>query len=376
MFIGLRVSSFHLTQVSQTKRKQLPTVTGQPYCCTVPAKFDYGDRSPETLIAKLKISEFAKDILIKLIDEFGPDWHQKLYDVQDQSDLKWEIDPDLIDLKNGMAKENLSTEQQLVINTALKNSLRPFMRYEYFLDSIEELLSDKSSDEEDEEWIQKFDSSLLLKEWRNERISYWESIKGFGGKEARNQTYLDLEKIDLGGKSCTCHTCGVFFYDNIPDLFHHAGVKELYCSVSCESKASFECIVCGEEYVVGHPHASLFDTLRILRLQSICSHECLPIYKTEKLLQSRYVSGARRRALKYGVDFDETINRESVFKSELGKCYLCQIETHLEHISEGYEPRLATVDHVMPISKGGPHTWGNVRNCCLKCNITKHDRIY
>ena len=348
----------------------------------MPAKFDYGDRSPEKLISKLEIPDFAKEILIKLMDEFGPDWHQQLYDVQNQDDLEWVIDPDLINLNSGIAKENLSTEQQLVINTALKNSLRPFMGYEFFLDSIEEMLSDQSYDEVDEgqevdeDSIQKLDSSFLLKEWRDERISYWEIIKGLGGKEARNQTYLDLEKIDLGGKSCTCHTCGVFFYDNIPDLFHHAGVKELYCSVSCESNASFECIVCGEEYVVGHPHTSLFNTLRLLRLQSICSPECLPIYKTEKLLESRYVSGARRRALKYGVDFDETINRESVFKSELGKCYLCQIETHLEHISEGYEPNLATVDHVMPISKGGPHTWGNVRNCCLKCNITKHDRVY
>ena len=35
-----------------------------------------------------------------------------------------------------------------------------------------------------------------------------------------------------------------------------------------------------------------------------------------------------------------------------------------------------TVDHIIPFSKGGSHTWDNVRNCCLKCNITKHDRIY
>ena len=60
----------------------------------------------------------------------------------------------------------------------------------------------------------------------------------------------------------------------------------------------------------------------------------------------------------------------------LGLCYLCKLETHLENSKDSYQPKLSTVDHIIPISKGGPHTWENVRNCCLKCNITKHDRIY
>ena len=327
------------------------------------------------MVSKLEIPSFAKEILMKLLNEFGAEWHQELYEFQSKDDAKWEFDPGVIDPDTGLAKENLPSERQVAIYAMLKKSLRPFMGYEYFLDDIESWMSDEE-DEEDEELTQKFDSSFLIKEWRNERISYWKDIKGLSVKKARNQTYLDIEKIDLGGKSCTCHTCGVFFYDNIPDLFHHTGVKELYCSVTCESKATFECIACGEEYIVGLPESSLFDSLRLLRLQSICSFECLPVYKTAKALQSKYVSGARRRALKYGVEFDETINRESVFKNDLGKCYLCQIETHLEHINEGYEPKLATVDHVIPISKGGPHTWENVKNCCLKCNITKHDRVY
>jgi len=344
---------------------------------SVPAKFDYGDRSPLTLLSQLEIPHFAKEILIKLLDQFGSEWHQELYEFESKDDPKWGFDPEVIDPESGLAKENLPKERQLAINSMMKNGQRPFMGYEFFLDSFEDLLDDESEDdEEDQEFNEKFDTSLLLKEWRDERICYWKDFKGLGKKQALNQTYLDLEKIDLGGKSCTCHTCGVFFYDNIPDLLHHTGVKELYCSVACEAKAAFECIVCGNEYIVGLPESSLFNTLRLLRLESICSLECLPVFKTAKVLQSKYVAGARRRALKYGVEFDETIDRKSVYKNDLGKCYLCQIETHLEHINEGYEPKLATVDHVIPISKGGPHTWGNVKNCCLKCNITKHDRIY
>ena len=341
------------------------------------AIFDYGDRSPLNMIAELEVPEYGKEILTKLLNEYGDQWHKELDDFYSKDDPKWEIDPKFIDSATGLAKVNLSVEDQQEINKSLKNASRPFIEYEDFLDNIIHWLTRDEIDEEvDENQVKEWNVAYLLKDWRDRRIEYWMRIKGMSEPKARNQTYLDIEKLNLGGKECTCHTCGVFFYDNIPDLNHHNGVKELYCSVSCETKASFECIVCGEEYVVGLPHSSLFDKLRILRLQSICSLECLPVYKTEKNLDSKYISSARRRALKYGVTFDETITRKLVFEKDNGLCYLCKLETHLENSKDSYQPKLSTVDHIIPISKGGPHTWENVRNCCLKCNITKHDRIY
>lgn len=36
-------------------------------------------------------------------------------------------------------------------------------------------------------------------------------------------------------------------------------------------------------------------------------------------------------------------------------------------------PDEATVDHVIPISKGGPHTWDNVQLLCRECNTAKRD---
>ena len=343
----------------------------------MPAIFDYGDRSPLNMIAELEVPEYGKEILMKLFNEYGEQWHKELDEFYNKDVPKWEIDPTFIDSLTGLAKEDLPSEDQLKINRLLKNASRPFIEYEDFLDNIVNWLEgDEIDDEVDEDQVKKWKIESLLKDWRDQRIEYWMRIKGLSEPTARNQTYLDIEKLDLGGKECTCHTCGVFFYDNLPYLFHHNGVKELYCSVNCETKASFECIVCGEEYVVGLPHSSLFDKLRILRLQSICSLECLPVYKTEKNLDSKYISSARRRALKYGVTFDDTITRKLVFEKDNGQCYLCDIETHLENSKESYQPQLSTVDHIIPISKGGPHTWENVRNCCLKCNITKHDRIY
>jgi len=343
----------------------------------VPAKFDYGDRSPLNMIAELEVPEYGKEILMKLFNEYGEQWHKELDEFYNQDVPNWEIDPKFIDSLTGLAKEDIPAENQMEINKALKNASRPFIEYENFLDNIVHWLErDDIDDEVDENQVKEWNVASLLKDWRDQRIEYWMRIKGLSEPKARNQTYLDIEKLDLGGKECNCRTCGVFFYDNIPDLCHHNGVKELYCSVSCETKASFECIVCGENYIVGLPHSSLFDTLRILRLQSICSLECREEFKTEKAIESNYISRAKIRASKYGVGFDQTITRKLVFEKDNGKCYLCDTETHLENLKESYQPKLSTVDHIIPISKGGSHTWENVRNCCLKCNITKHDRIY
>jgi len=363
--------------ISEDLKTSLPVVSIQSYCYTVPAIFDYGDLTPIKMISELEVPEYGKEILIKLLNEYGEMWHKELHPFYGKDDPKWEIDPKFINSNTGLAKEDLPIEDQQYINMSLKDASKPFPEYALFLYNIIHCLTRDDIDEGiTENQIKEWNVEGLLKDWRDQRIEYWMRIKGLSEPKARNQTYLDIEKLDLGGKECTCHTCGVFFYDNIPNLYHHNGVKELYCSVSCETKASFECVACGEEYVVGLPHSSLFDTLRILRLQSICSLECLPVYKTEKMLESRYISSARRRALKYGVSFDETITRKLVFEKDNGQCYLCKIETHLENSKDSYQPKLSTVDHIIPISKGGSHTWDNVRNCCLKCNFTKHDRIY
>lgn len=327
------------------------------------------------MIAELEIPDYQKQIYIKLLNEFGDQWHQDLFDLYSKDDPEFEIDPKLIDPVTGLAKDDLSPDLKVEVDMALKNSVRPYQGYEDYLVGIREWDDDNDEDKNDLN-LQKIKIGFILQDWRDLRIIYWREIKKLPGRKARIQTYLDIEKLNLGGKELICRICGVFFYDNISYMRNHLGVRELYCSVNCQAKASFECLVCGVEYVAGLSESYINDPLRILRLEGICSDECLPIYKSEKLIDAKYVGGAKSRASKYGVEFDYTITRRNVFEKDQGKCYLCEIETHLEQLSDGYNPKLSTVDHVIPISKGGPHTWENVRNCCLKCNITKHDRIY
>jgi 5-methylcytosine-specific restriction endonuclease McrA len=56
------------------------------------------------------------------------------------------------------------------------------------------------------------------------------------------------------------------------------------------------------------------------------------------------------------------ISRRAVFARDRHRCQYC-----------GADKRL-TVDHVLPRSKGGPHTWENVVTSCASCNLRKGDR--
>jgi 5-methylcytosine-specific restriction endonuclease McrA len=57
------------------------------------------------------------------------------------------------------------------------------------------------------------------------------------------------------------------------------------------------------------------------------------------------------------------VNRREVFRRDHHACQYC-----------GSTKRL-TLDHVIPRSKGGTHTWDNVVTACEKCNSAKCDRL-
>lgn len=55
------------------------------------------------------------------------------------------------------------------------------------------------------------------------------------------------------------------------------------------------------------------------------------------------------------------LSRRAVFARDSHRCQYCG-----EHAD--------SIDHVVPRSKGGPHTWENVAAACRPCNLTKRDR--
>jgi hypothetical protein len=45
-----------------------------------------------------------------------------------------------------------------------------------------------------------------------------------------------------------------------------------------------------------------------------------------------------------------------------------------QYCSEELTYALSTIDHVVPVSKGGGHTWDNLVTCCRNCNNKKGDK--
>lgn len=78
-----------------------------------------------------------------------------------------------------------------------------------------------------------------------------------------------------------------------------------------------------------------------------------------------YAHVYKRRARKLSVP-NETIIREEVFLRDKGMCGICggQVDPNNWHM-----------DHIYPISKGGSHTYDNVRVTHPTCNLQKSDKV-
>jgi 5-methylcytosine-specific restriction endonuclease McrA len=56
------------------------------------------------------------------------------------------------------------------------------------------------------------------------------------------------------------------------------------------------------------------------------------------------------------------INRSRLFKRDSNQCVYCGSKKNL------------TIDHVIPKSRGGDNSWGNLVTCCSPCNRAKGDK--
>ena len=83
-----------------------------------------------------------------------------------------------------------------------------------------------------------------------------------------------------------------------------------------------------------------------------------------------------KRAKRFGVEYDRSITLERLIERDGQTCYICGKRCTMDDRRWGsYGPDYPTVDHVVPLSKGGAHTWDNVRIACGECNVAKGDSV-
>lgn len=75
-------------------------------------------------------------------------------------------------------------------------------------------------------------------------------------------------------------------------------------------------------------------------------------------------------------EYDTDITLEKLFNRDGGVCYICGQLCDWSDITEKDGTMIAgnnypSIDHVKPVSKGGTHTWGNIKLACRACNTLK-----
>jgi len=86
----------------------------------------------------------------------------------------------------------------------------------------------------------------------------------------------------------------------------------------------------------------------------------------------RRIAKARRRARLKGCD-SERVDPIKVFDRDKWRCALCGVKTP-QALRGSYDDRAPELDHIIPLSLGGSHTYINTQCACRRCNGLKSNR--
>lgn len=98
-----------------------------------------------------------------------------------------------------------------------------------------------------------------------------------------------------------------------------------------------------------------------------CSEDCSRKYKNEL---TKLSTKKRFKLMKSNGKIDKDITITKLINIYDGKCYLCQTIVSLDN-GDGIGKSYANIEHIVPISRGGTHTWENVSLSCSDCNSRK-----
>jgi hypothetical protein len=145
-----------------------------------------------------------------------------------------------------------------------------------------------------------------------------------------------------------------------------------------------QCEQCDKEF---RPFSGIIEFAQtnpwhLLNKRQFCSQACSREWKWQDSV---------RIGMQPKAEFDKSVTRDAVWKKFGPRCYLCglevfydQPELSLRNKSKAWRARWgdvdkydvnrrAVVEHFVPRSKGGSHTWDNVRIACSRCNLIKGD---
>jgi len=112
--------------------------------------------------------------------------------------------------------------------------------------------------------------------------------------------------------------------------------------------------------------AVVFVPVYGMKRRSFCSQDCCDRSGNRT---ARLKRKARKRAATV-----ESVNPTRVFERDGWLCHLCGTKT--DKAKRGtYHPKAPELDHIVPLSKGGAHSYANTACAHRKCNADKSDKI-
>src|SRR5690606_31410640 len=84
----------------------------------------------------------------------------------------------------------------------------------------------------------------------------------------------------------------------------------------------------------------------------------------------------RRRTRLAEQPSDAGITQSSLRARDGDSCAYCSVGLDFKRYRRGEVPKnRATIDHVVPVARGGAHVWSNVVLACRACNSSKRDLL-
>ena len=81
----------------------------------------------------------------------------------------------------------------------------------------------------------------------------------------------------------------------------------------------------------------------------------------------------RRKARKLKTVIEKGISKKSLKKIFGTQCYYCKKEMDFSvAVGRKFNKDMATIEHLIPLARGGEHTWENTVLACRHCNISKN----
>lgn len=197
-------------------------------------------------------------------------------------------------------------------------------------------------------WVEYNDERMILKDFCKK---YGLNVNSVSSQ--LNRGWTAQECIDGGHLyKLECKKCGMWFESKMPN--------RKFCSKTCERRherghnvpqpAFYVCDVCHAVFISARTDAQC------------CSQEC-------RRQLSRIERSGRYKHLKKIGRYDPSVTLVNVFNHFEGIC--CGCGEKLSFDGDFRSDNYPSMDHIVPLSKGGVHEWDNIQLLCRKCNCLK-----